>query len=69
MNMTRKTAVSLFVGLAAVVAIGLNANGKSLLAPTAELPPVDCNINAAFFSCFAPQWGYPAEGLFIWDAH
>jgi hypothetical protein len=67
MNMTRKTAVSLFVGLAAVVAIGLNANGKSLLA--AELPPVDCNINDPFLACIALQWGYPTEGLFIWDPH
>jgi hypothetical protein len=69
MNMTGTTAVSLFVGLTALVAIGLNANGKSLLARTAELPPVDCNINAPFFACFDPQWSYPAEGLFIWDTH
>ena len=66
--MTRKTAVSLFVGFAAVVAIGLNGNGKSVLARTAELPPVDCNVNAPLFACFAPQ-SYPAEGLFIWDTH
>jgi hypothetical protein len=69
MNMTRTTAVSLFVGLAAIVAIGLNANGKSLVAPTAELPLVECNINEPFFACFALQWGYPTEGLFIWDTH
>jgi hypothetical protein len=65
MKMTYQTAVCFFLGLVAFVAIGLNANGKGVLARTAEPPPVDCDINA----CFDAQWAHPAEGLFIWDIH
>jgi hypothetical protein len=61
MNITRKIAVSLLVGLTAGVAIGLNASGEGLdhVARTAQVAPVGCNT----------QTGYPAEGLFIWDPH
>jgi hypothetical protein len=65
MKMTRNAAVSVFVGLAAVVAIGLNAHGAGRLARNADVASVDCNINDPFFACFDPQWGYPAADLFI----
>jgi hypothetical protein len=69
MGIGRKVAVSLVVGLAALMAIALKASGEGLgrVARSPEARPVDCNINDAFFPCFAPQWGF--EGLFIWDPH
>jgi hypothetical protein len=65
MKMTRNAAVSVFVGFAAVVAIGLNAHGKGHLARDAAVAPVDCNRGDPFLSCLEPQWGYPAADLFI----
>jgi hypothetical protein len=65
MEITRKIAVSALAGLAAVVAIGLNANGEGHFARNAGVAPVDCNIGDPFFACFDPQWGYPAADLFI----
>jgi hypothetical protein len=65
MEMTRKAAVSVFVGLAVLVAIGLKANGEGHLAHNADVPQVDCNIGDPFPACVDPQWGYPAADLFI----
>jgi hypothetical protein len=71
MGITRKTAFIAFVGLGAVAAMGLNGNAddKGLLARSAQVPAVDCNIGDPLFPCFDPRWGYPAGDLFIWDFH
>ena len=71
MGIGRKAAVALFVGLAAFTAIGPNASGEGLahIARIAEAPPVGCNIGDPFLSCPAPQRGFAAGGLFIWDPH
>jgi hypothetical protein len=57
MGIGRKVAVSLVVGLAALMAIALKASGEGLgrVARSPEARPVDCNINDAFFPCFAPH--------------
>ena len=71
MGIGRKAAVFLFVGLAALMAIGLHASGQGLghVAGSAEVVPPGCNIGDPFLSCLAPQQGYAAGGLFIWDPH
>jgi hypothetical protein len=71
MGIGRKATVSFFVGLAALMAIGLNASGEGLghVARSAEVAPVGCNIGDALLSCLAPQRDYAAGGLFIWDPH
>jgi hypothetical protein len=71
MGIGRKAAVSFFVGLAALTAVGLNASGEGLrhVTRSAEPPPVGCNIGDPLFSCPAPQHGDAVGGLFIWDPH
>jgi hypothetical protein len=71
MGIGRKAAVSFFVGLAALMAIELNASGQGLghVGHSGEAPPIGCNIGDPFVSCLAPQRGYAAGGLFIWDPH
>jgi hypothetical protein len=65
MEIIRKAAVSVLVGLAAVVAIGLNAHGEGRLARNANVASSDCNIGDPILACVEPQWGYPAADLFI----
>jgi hypothetical protein len=65
MEMTRKAAISVLVGLVAVVAIGLNAHGEGHLARDADTAAVECSVGDRLLSCFEPQWGYPAADLFI----
>jgi hypothetical protein len=71
MGVARKAGVFFFVGLAALIAIGLNASGKGLggVARNAEAPPVGCNIGDPFPACLVPQRDYAAGALFIWDPH
>jgi hypothetical protein len=71
MGIDWKAVVSLFVGLAAVMAIGLKASGEGLghVARGAEVGPVGCNIGDPPFSCLSPQQGYTAGVMFIWDPH
>jgi hypothetical protein len=58
MGITWKTAVFAFVGVGAVAPMGLNGNAddKGLLARSAEVPAVDCNIGDPLFPCFDPRW-------------
>ena len=58
MYVTRKTAVFLFVGLAAIVTIGLTVGRQGLR-------HVDCNVGDPSHQCFAPQLGYSMGDLFI----
>ena len=58
MYVTRKTAVFLFVGLAAIVTIGLTVGRQGLR-------HVDCNVGDPSHPCFAPQMGYSMGDLFI----
>jgi hypothetical protein len=71
MDITRKTSVFLFVGLAAVVTIGLTVGGEGLrhVVRSAEGPPVDCNVGDQSSACFAPQLGYSMGDLFISGPH
>jgi hypothetical protein len=71
MGIARKAAVLFFVGLAALIAIGLNASGEGLgrVARSAEAPPVGCNIGDLFPACLVTQRDYAAGALFIWDPH
>jgi hypothetical protein len=71
MGIGRKAAVSFFVGLAALIAVGLNASGQGLrrVAPSATVAPAGCNVGDPFLSCLASQGGFASGGLFIWDPH
>jgi hypothetical protein len=68
MYITRQTSVLLFVGLAAVVTIGLTVGGEGLrhVVRRAEVPAVDCDVGDPSSACFAPQLGYSMGDLFIW---
>ena len=57
MGIGRKAAVSFFVGLAALIAVGLNASGQGLrrVAPIATVAPAGCNVDDLFLSCLASQ--------------
>jgi hypothetical protein len=67
MGIGRKSAVAFFVGLAAVIAVGLNASRR--VAPSATVTPSECNVSDPFLSCLASQKGFAVGGLFIWDPH
>ena len=71
MGIGRKAAVSFFVGLAALIAVGFNASGQGLgrVAPIATVAPAGCNVGDPFLSCLASQGSYAVGGRFIWDPH
>jgi hypothetical protein len=62
MYITRKTAVFLFVALAAVVTVGLTVGRDGLR-------HVDCNVGDPSYPCFTPGLGYSMGDLFISGPH
>jgi hypothetical protein len=71
MGIGRKAAVSFLVGLAALIAAGLNASGQGQgrVARNVTVGPAGCNVGDPFLSCLASQGNYVGGGLFIWDPH
>ncbi len=66
-----RAAVSFLIGLATLIAVGLNASGQGQgrVARSVTVAPASCNVVDPFLSCLVSQGSYAGGGLFIWDPH
>jgi hypothetical protein len=66
-NITWKTAILTLVGLVAMATAGLSSGAwsRGLVARSAAVEMVDCNIHDPVSPCYAGSLGYPAGDLFV----
>jgi hypothetical protein len=66
-NIPWKFAVLMLVGIVAIATAGLNGSARSrgLVARSAAIGTVYCNIHDPVSPCFAGSLGYPAGDLFV----
>jgi hypothetical protein len=67
MDITWKPAVLALMGVVAIATVGLmsGAEGRGVVAHSAAVDVVDCNIRDPLSPCFDLRLGYPAGDLFV----
>jgi hypothetical protein len=66
-DITWKIGLPALVGLFAIAIVMMNGSAESrgLVARSAAVARVDCNIRDPYSPCFAGSLGYPAGDLFV----